>query len=52
MNDIKLFAENEKELDTLILTVNIYSQDIRMEFGTENVPCQQWETRNDTWPNE
>ncbi len=35
MDDIKLFAKNEKELETLILTVRIYSRDIGMEFGIE-----------------
>ena len=35
MNDIKLFAKNEKELETLIHAVWIYSQDMGMEFGTE-----------------
>ena len=34
-DDIKLFAKNEKELETLIQTVRIYSQDIEMEFGIE-----------------
>ena len=38
MDDIKLFAENEKELETLIHTVRIYSQDIGMEFGIEKRP--------------
>ena len=33
MDDIKLFAKNEKEPETLIHTVRIYSQDIGMEFG-------------------
>ena len=28
MDDVKLFAKNEKELETLIHTVRIYSQDI------------------------
>ena len=32
MDDIKLFAKNEKGLETLIHTVRIYSQDIGMEF--------------------
>ena len=36
MNYIKLFAKNEKELETLINSVRIYSQDIGMEFGIEN----------------
>ena len=35
MDDIKLFAKNEKELETLIYAVRIYSQDIGMEFGIE-----------------
>ena len=35
MDDIKLFAKNEKELETLKETVRIYSQDIGMEFGKE-----------------
>ena len=35
MDDIKLFAKNEKELETIIHAVRIYSQDIGMEFGIE-----------------
>ena len=35
MDDIKLFAKNEKELKTLIHAVRIYSQNIGMEFGIE-----------------
>ena len=35
VDDIKLFAKNEKELMTLIQTVRIYSQDIGMGFGIE-----------------
>ena len=35
MDDIKLFAKTEKELETLIHAVRIYSQDIGMEFGIE-----------------
>ena len=35
MDDIKLFAKNERELETLIHAVRIYNQDIRMEFGIE-----------------
>ena len=33
MDDIKLLAKNEKELETLIHAVRIYSQDMGMEFG-------------------
>ena len=35
MDDIKLFAKKEKELETLIHAVRIYSQDIGMEVGRE-----------------
>ena len=35
MDDIKLFAKNERELETLIQAVRIYSQDIGMECGIE-----------------
>ena len=35
IDDIKLFAINEKELETLIHTVRIYSQDIGMNFSIE-----------------
>ena len=33
MDDINLFAKYEKELETLIHAVRIYSQDTGMEFG-------------------
>ena len=33
MDGIKLFGENEKELETHIHAVRIYSQDIGMECG-------------------
>ena len=36
----KTVAKNgKKNLVTLIQTIKIYSLDIRMEFGIENVPC-------------
>ena len=35
MDGIKLFSKNEKELETLIHAVRIYSQDIGMEFSQE-----------------
>ena len=35
MDDIKLFAKNEEELETLIHTIRIYIQDIGMKFGIE-----------------
>ena len=38
MDDIKLFAKKEKELETQIHTVRIYSQDVGMELCIENGP--------------
>ena len=35
MDDIKLFAKNEKELEILIHAVRLYSKDIGKEFGIE-----------------
>ena len=35
MDDIKLFAKSEKELQTLIQTVRTYNKDTKMEFGIE-----------------
>ena len=35
MDDIKLFAKKEKELETLKHAVRIYSQDIGMEYSIE-----------------
>ena len=37
--NIKLFAKNKDELETLIQAVRIYSQDIGMEFGIKNASC-------------
>ena len=44
MDDIKLFAKSEKELETLIQTIKIYSQDIGMEFVIEK--CDMLITRS------
>ena len=35
IDGIKLFAKNEKELETLMHAVRTYSQNIGMEFGIE-----------------
>ena len=43
-DDIKQFAKIEKELETLIHTVKIYSQDIGMEFGIEK--CTMLQTKS------
>ena len=49
MDDIKLFAKNEKELETLKQTARIYSQDIGMELGIQecaNASNVKWQTTN------
>ena len=33
MDDLKLYGKNEKQVDTLVNTVGIFSKDIGMEFG-------------------
>jgi hypothetical protein len=38
MDDLKLVAKSEEELQKQIQTVKIFSDDIHMEFGLENVP--------------
>ena len=35
MDDLKLYGKKEKELDSLVQTVRVFSQDIRMEFGID-----------------
>ena len=49
MDDITLFAKNEKELETLIRAVRIYSQDIGMEFGIEKCAMSSWKVANGIW---
>ena len=42
MDDIKLYEKNERELNSLINTVHILSQDVGMKFGIDlagNVRC-------------
>ena len=33
MDDLKLYGKNEKQIDTLVNTLRVFSDDIRMEFG-------------------
>ena len=33
MDDLKLFSKNEKQMDTLVRTVHVFSTDIGMMFG-------------------
>ena len=47
MDDIKLFAKNEKEPETLIHTIRIYSEDIGREFDVEKCAlrvAEKWQT--------
>ena len=39
MDDIKLFAKNEKEMYILIHALRIYYQDTGMEFGIKYLAC-------------
>ena len=48
MDDIKLFAKKEKQLETLIQAVRIHNDDIGMEFGIE----KRWKAKNGKWRNE
>ena len=45
MGDIKLFAKDEKELETLIHTVRIYNQDIGIEFGIKKCAMLELKSR-------
>ena len=45
MDDVKLFSKNEKELETLMHAVRIYSQNIGMEFGIEK--CAMFVMKSD-----
>ena len=35
MDDLKLYSQSEKELDSLVQTVCVFNEDIGMEFGIE-----------------
>ena len=46
MDDIKLFAKKEKELEILIHAVGIYSQDIGMKCGKRHmIEGKHWNAR-------
>ena len=52
MDDIKLFAKNEKESETLKHAVRIYNQNIGMEFGIEkcnHANNEKQEMTHDGW---
>ena len=33
MNDLKLFRKSKDQIDSLVQTVQLFSKDIRLEFG-------------------
>ena len=35
MDDLKLYSPNDKDVDSLVQTIRIFSKDIGMEFGIE-----------------
>ena len=45
MDDLKLFAKNEYQIDNLVNTVRTFSEDIKMEFGLPKcrVLIMKWE---------
>ena len=47
MDNIKLLAKNEKELETQIQVVGIYNQDLGMEFGMEKCAMLIMKSGND-----
>ena len=47
MDDIKVFAKNENELETLIQTLRIYSQDIGMQLPIEKCVMLKWKVEKE-----
>ena len=47
IDDHEAFAKKEKELEILIQSMRIYSQDIRMEFGIEK--CSILIIKSEKW---
>ena len=39
MDDLKLYRKNEREIESLVQTVRIYSEDIAVEFGIHKCAC-------------
>ena len=51
MDEIKIFAKNEKEMETLIHTSTIYSRDIGMEFDIEKCAMLVMKRGKSNWQN-
>ena len=43
MDNLKLYGKTENEIKGLVSTVEIFSQDIGMEFGIKSVVCDYHE---------
>ena len=46
MDDLKLYSQSEKGLDSLVQTVRVFNEDIGMEFGIEKCAMLVMEKRN------
>ena len=46
MNHLKLYGKNEKQVDTRINTVHVFSSDIPMEFGVSKCSVLEMKKRN------
>ena len=40
MDDLKLYSQSEKGLDSLVQTVRVFSEYIGMDFGIERKVCE------------
>ena len=49
MDDLKIFAKSDSEVDGLVSTVQILSNDIGMEFGIKKVWCNCIEKRKSSF---
>ena len=47
MGNLKLFAKDEREINGLLSTVQLFSSDIRMEFGIQN--CEGLVMKREKW---
>ena len=45
MDDLKLYSQSQKRLDSLVQTVRVFSEDIGMEFGIEKCAMLVMEKR-------
>jgi hypothetical protein len=46
MDDLKLFAKNESQIELLVNTVQLMSKDIGMEFGVEKCGILSGKVKN------